>query len=70
MKRNRPITASKTPKIEHPIVEVGWNKFPSLFLEKKFRGKKLKKKPPASRPASKVDEAKVLEQIKAISDKI
>ena len=66
MKRNRPITASKTPKIEHPIVEVGWNKFPSLFLEKKFRGKKLKKKP----PASKVDEAKVLEQIKAISDKI
>lgn len=66
MKRNRPIIASKTTKIEHPRVEVGWNKFPSLFLEKKFRGKKLKKKP----PVSKVDETKVLEQIKAISDKI
>ncbi len=34
-------------------------------FEWKFMGKKLKKKPPASKPASKVDEAKVLEQIKA-----
>lgn len=65
MKRNRPITASKTPKIEHPVVQVGWKKFPSLFVEKKYRGKPIKKQ-----PVSKVDETEVLQKIKTIADKI
>jgi hypothetical protein len=54
---------SKPEKIEHPRVNVDWQRVPPLMLERKLRYKKRKSVP-------QLQEAEILKNIRNIKDRI
>ena len=53
----------KPEKIEHPRVNVDWQRIPALMLERKLRYKKRKSSP-------QLQEAEILKRISNIKDRI